>query len=396
MSNQLEAAPNWDEIKLAARVLILPKFELDLSQLGLAQRMKYEEFELLFHHLFLLIDSQETRRRFKGPYPALDQEGRARFIESAVRFINDKQLHGQRVTSSQLRMYGGETFRRLIGSLIRIASERETAGLLSRQSIEEQVGLEQSSASLDILADGIEAIRGNILEIEEGLRASRDALAQLKARMGESKQQADEKWHNLTRELKNYSSPRDQWQASNMCTCLLSRLETSSGESKSALEKLKSMRLPHCNGAANKSHDRSQTNNEKRLSQFIREAKAHLNSNQQVEESNPNRLGERMGQQLTDFDEKMTRWLEMLRDEGDQADEVLLKNSEIRERYQQLVRIFPLIGLTPMTAPESVTFDASDFDSLAKVLADFPDFDCNSEQTLQIYQAVLNKRSKKN
>lgn len=385
-----EATPTWEEINAAVRSLLSVRFnQLDLSHIGSNQRLKYEEFESLFYHLFLLIDSQETRRKFKcAPSGApRSQEDRAKFIELAVRFINDKRLNSQRVATTQLRMCGGEPFRRLIGSLVKIASEREIDSLKKRLPIEALIEIEESGDSsnlrndLEVLLNKIDEIKLNISENQQNLRDSTEKLANHRNILAEAKQQTDDKWQNLAHKLRGFSSPRDQSQALEMCNNLLSQLETSSAEAKLALEKLdqtreriemeERKRQPKTD-RPNKLGDNLQVSSEKRLSQFIREAKEQLNPNQDhKDELQRNNIGERIKQQLAEYDEGLARLIEFWREESDRADEMLLKDSDTLERFKQLQKIFPLIPLTPITSTTQSEHNIKELDwnIIAKVLS---------------------------
>lgn len=114
-------ALTWGEILNELKQLS-PKLDFEL----IGQRLTYEDFEKIFHHLFFMIDPAEAKRLFRGViFPARNKEEQDRFIDTCVRYLNNKRLSSNRVSSSSLRMYGGEPFRRLVGTLIEAANNRK-------------------------------------------------------------------------------------------------------------------------------------------------------------------------------------------------------------------------------------------------------------------------------
>lgn len=113
---------SWDEIRRALSVF---KIDLEPMQGAGSQRLAYEDFERIFYHMFLLIDGPGTRRKFRLIYPASDREKRDQFIESSITFINQRRLNPQPISRSHLRAFGGETFRKLLSTIIRQVKDVE-------------------------------------------------------------------------------------------------------------------------------------------------------------------------------------------------------------------------------------------------------------------------------
>lgn len=115
-----ENVPTWEKIRDSLKDLFSTKklTVLELDDVQVNQRLQYHEFELIFYQFFLIIDQKETKRRFRTAYPARNQDERNKFIDLAVKYINDKQLLPKKVTAQRLKTYGGEPFRSIINAMI--------------------------------------------------------------------------------------------------------------------------------------------------------------------------------------------------------------------------------------------------------------------------------------
>lgn len=375
-----EETPCWHRISYAAKALLTGKFDLDLSQIGATQRLRYEDFEPVFYHLFLLIDPTETKRKFRGLHPARNQEERTRFIDTAVRFINDKQLHTQRVASSQLRMFGGAPFRSLLTSLIKTASERELESLRGRVSIESQLEVDQCGDDLVVLVDSLAVVCSSGSATRSTLHELKEQLVEMKKDLANRSQLVQEKWSTLMHRTEGFHSSQSysQDRVSALCQSQLSRLEAAYGETKQAMERIKSVKLPESNATAGllSTKDNGQST-VKRLSQFIREAKGQFDPDKELlREACGANMHEKIRQQLAEYDSKTLKLIETWREDQEKADEMLLKNPEILEKYNQLQQSIPMIALKPIEVDANHDVPLPDRPSLSdieSILKEYPD-----------------------
>lgn len=122
-SGSVDARADWDAIRVALE-LLLP--ELDVSQLGKRAHLDSDTSERILHGLFLRLERKTWQRLLKAktPPPSKTPQERAKFIESAVQFVNGQKLHSQLATASLFRMCGGAPYRQLLRSLIGHLEER--------------------------------------------------------------------------------------------------------------------------------------------------------------------------------------------------------------------------------------------------------------------------------
>lgn len=116
-----DESTTWDDIRNELSVL---KIDLKPMQGHGSQRLGYEDFERIFYELFSLIDGPGTRRKFRLIYPASGRDRRDQFIDSSITFINQRRLTQQPISKSHLRAFGGETFRKLLSTLIRQVNQK--------------------------------------------------------------------------------------------------------------------------------------------------------------------------------------------------------------------------------------------------------------------------------
>lgn len=293
-SKAVEEAPSWDRIAAALKVL-LSRFDIDLSDIRKSHRINYEEFETIFYSLFQLIDPAETRKRFRSiSGAARNPEERSKFIELCSRYINDEQMVSQRVTTSQLRILGGESFRRLVESLIKTACAREL----------ERSGAEDDTAISDLSqAEIAEELERELTKMQENMARYRDSvdnLRRLKQQVADSNREvaACVNRYQQSLSLDDASSSScassGRYDTSAIVRSLLSRLELSHKQTGVAMEKINAIEKPR-EAAATATADR------KRLSQFIRETASKFDISQELEVSRT-RLNEKLRQQLEDYD----------------------------------------------------------------------------------------------
>lgn len=375
-----EETPCWHRISYAAKSLLSSKFDLDLSQIGTTQRLRYEDFELVFYHLFILIDPTETKRKFRGLHPARNQEEKTKFIDTAVRFINDKQLHTQRVASSQLRMFGGAPFRSLVTSLIRTASERELDSLRGRVTIESQLEVDQCGNDLGVLVDSLAVICSSGSATRHTLHELMEQLIEMKKDLANRSQLVQDKWSSLMHRTDGFHSSQtySQDRVSALCQSQLSRLEVAYGETKQAIEKIKSVKLPECNTTTGLSSTKDNGQSTvKRLSQFIREAKGQFDPDKELlREACGANMHEKIRQQLADYDSRTLKLIEIWREDQEKADEMLLRNPEILEKYNHLQQSIPILPLKPLEVDVNHDLPLPERPSLSdieSILKEYPD-----------------------
>lgn len=416
-----EETPSMDRIVRALKVVLF-EFELDQGKVGTTQRLQYEEFELISYHLFLMIDPHETKRRFRSVCAARNPEERSKFIELAVRFINDKQLMPQRVTTGQLRILGGEPFRRLLDSLIKVACSSE----LDRSGLPEP-DTDDSSALL--LARRVQEESAKLRESMQRFRDSQEQLRELRKRTEDSARLTHDRWLGLaarnnvdvtggsggqflpgeeevveveeeeeeepsTSSAISQSTGGDNTQTSKVfdfspvVRALLARLEKSHARQKVAMQKIRSIELPR-----EVTTDANDSAVKKRLSQFIRETANRFTSKDLQEippEVHRNKLNEQYRQQLIAYDEGVEGLVRMWRQEEDRRDEELLREPKMRAMYAELERLLPKIELTPIGAQPEV-FEAKRRDHspapslefIKEMFALFPDERYDDQEILE-------------
>lgn len=399
----VDETPTWDGIAYALKSLLCD-FDVDLSKIGTTQRLQYEDFETIFYHLFVLIDPSETKRRFRLICAARNQEEKTKFIESSVRFINDKQLHPQRVSSSQLRMFGGEPFRRLTRSLIKAASERE----LERHelSIEEQVELQQCNNNLERLLDYLNeksnCISNTMLELNQSMEHLREARKSLE----DSNQAIQDKWSFMAdklaaRDERIFSPTKDgvqsatcdsisgsstnnnlnhhQRDVSPIVRTLLERLGASHSKTKLAIQRIQSIELPR-----EETLGPGESAVRKRLSQFIREVANKFNtSHELLPDAHQTRLNEQVRQQLVEYDRGVERLIEIWREEENRLDEELLQMADMNDMFAKLEGLIPRIELKPI-GPQKNNNESVKKSEIEKILKDFPDSRYDDEEIVEI------------
>lgn len=404
----VDETPSWDAIAYALRS-VLCEVDIDLSRIGSTQRLEYEDVERIYYHLFLLINPRETRRKFRLVCAARNQEERNKFIESAVGFINDQQLHPQRVSSAQLRMFGGEPFRRLTASLIKAACEREMER--HELSIEEQVELEQCNNDLGRLLDHLSEKMKSISSAEIRLKQSMEYLRELRERVKESNLAILDKKSCLSVKLVHaearsstpapnighksisgcsisgssigggitYNHPNCQRDISLIVRTLLERLGDSLSRTKLAMDRIKSIELPR-----EESLGPGETVKPKRLSQFIREVANKFNTSHEElkSEARQTRLNEQVRQQLIDYDRNMERLIEAWREEENRVDEGLLQMPDVRDMFDNLEGLIPKIQLTQI-GPKGSAADVNVGD-IEQILKDFPDPRYDDQEIIEI------------
>ena len=391
-----EETPCWHRISFAAKSLLTSKFDLDLSQIGTTQRLRYEDFEPVFYHLFLLIDPTETKRKFRALHPARNQEERTKFIDTAVRFINDKQLHTQRVASSQLRMFGGAPFRSLVTSLIRTASERELESLRGRVTIDSQFEVDQCGNDLGILIDSLAVICSSGSATRHTLTELVEQLIEMKKDLANRSQLVQDRWSILMHRTDGFHSSHSysQDRVSALCQSQLSRLEAAYGETKQAMERIKSVKLPECNTTIDllSTKDNGQST-VKRLSQFIREAKGQFDPDKELlREACGANMHEKIRQQLADYDSRTLKLIESWREDQDKADEIMLRNPEILEKYNHLQQLIPIISFQPIRVNVNHDTPLPERPSLSdieSILKEYPDPKYDDRHIIEISRSYF-------
>lgn len=377
----IEETPSWDNIHCALRLLFSRFEQLDLTSIGTTQRLQYEDFEMVFYHLFLIMDQTDTKRKFRDIFPARNQEERTKFIQLSVRCINDKQLSSQRVAASQLRMCGGEPFRRLMANLIKAATEKEIHSI--RRIAPDCMGLHSSQdiqtkgENLDFYIDKICQKQQKVKELSNNLKETIDRLKQLKENVNEAKRLHQEKWNFLSTKLDGVSYSYNHRHMQAICRSLFSRLEQANAKSKAATEKIKKIQLP------TEGTDDIVSSGKKRLSQFIREVRDQFDSS---------RIVDKIGQQLVEYDNGVDKIIETWQEEQERADENLLKNPEIFEKFRFFENIVPKIDLKPIGHVDN-TKEKPLLSSIEQILNQFSDPKYDDREIVEASRAYFNENT---
>lgn len=303
-----EETPKWTILRVALKS-VLAKFELDLNHVGTTQRIDYTDFEKIFYHLLIIIDPNDCRRKLWSLYPARDLDGRSRFIELTTQLINDRQIGATKISSGQLRVCGGEPFRRLLCSLIKKAAQVEIQSIERKLS---NVTTQTPDVSLTELEDSIVLLKSQILNKSNDLEHGLNELVRLE---------------NLL-EMKNGIKN------------LLDQLETSNGRVKVAVEKIKSLEIypDFVKGS-------TILETSKRMSNFVNEIRECLLVK-------PDTAKSKIENQLAEYDNGNERLISTLEDEIAKIDAALLEKEEMRERYNFFSNLIPAIEFAPIISKD--------------------------------------------
>lgn len=376
-----QITPNWDVIGDALKSLF-SKYDVDLSSVGQSQRLEYSDFETIFYHLFAIIDAAECRRKLWSIYPARNPEERSKFINNAALIINSNQMVPNRISASQLRMFGGEPFRRLLTALIMKAAEVETAAISKRLAAEDE-NYQMPEGSLEEYCSEIEQtiklIRLKSIDLDELVQKFyNDQQAQQ-----DLNEEIQEKWLSLMgiEEQLDLSVENIEDNKKSIYKSLLSKLETSMRSRESAKRTIaavpKAMLTKSSLESPVAKHDTS-----KRISEyFVNLKRCLLASPQYSPDTNQSRIINKISQRLIDYETGVDEICLNLELEKEKADEALMKNPEMQERYKYFETVIPFVNVKPidLKIDSNKTIDMA---KLRELLAKYPDGRYDDEEIL--------------
>lgn len=410
----LESTPCWHRLTCSIKTLFEHQNtitkqaeEIDFNQLGASSRIKYEDFERIFYQLLLIIDTQDTKRKFKGHYPARNKEEQNVFIDMVAKAINDRQpqLHSRRVASSQLRMFGGVPFRSLLSSLVRRANEREIEKLKSRLDLQSSCKSDAASddnvaavlldnkndnnkSNLNNYREPLDKLSSRVRSLSEELKLSLERLEKCRDIERDELQQAQELWcqvapaRSMERLVISKLTDYNQEQLNSIFRMDLSRLESIHADLEKALDRVNAISLPK----ERQQQQHANTNDKqaapvKRLSQFIRDTKSKFDPDREFLRDTLQQKGaaacqpDRMLQQLVEHDQQMSQLIEMWRAELELAEEQLLRRPEIMDRYKQFELVIPKINLKriSITMNNDQANTINNKEAIEEILKQFPD-----------------------
>lgn len=362
--DKVDMAPSWEDIRVAL-VALLSRFDLDLSQIGATPRLSYEQLELIFYHLMLLVDSNYTKRRFRNIYPAKSKEDQNRFLDTAVQMINDKQLSQKRITISNLRMSGGEPFRSLLESVIYGAMRREQES--SRKRFGCDLSLIESSnhktnTTLEDRLDFMEQLKQEVQDNLEEVERSRRNLETSKETVGEKMRSL-----SIKLDLDLTSCKRENLQ--NIRKALLTRLENAAATCKANSNAILEIPIETLQPSE------EQSLKSKRTSQLIREARVKLEASE-----GENIAPEDLRKRLAHLDVRVCSLLNRLQDKQEKANDALLEDPQNLKLYEKFQSEIPLILL-----PHDCRPNVAD---LERILSYYPDPNYDDKEIVEVFKRL--------
>lgn len=339
-------APTWEFIGLSLK-LVLSRYDLDLSNLGSAQRIDHKDFEQIFYHLFMTIDPADTKRKFWSIYPSRNPEERTRFIETSLQMINGKQMSPYRASLAQLKMLGGGPFRRLLGSLIEKAAESEIQHVLKKYpgcSIE-------VDSNIDTNIKRLEKLQRDIADQLPIMKESIKKYKSLQETMNIMNHETNETLEMLNikafRELDGCKS--DAKHVKEMFKSLLIRLERTSLRKNAAIQKIKQISIP-VEDSFESNLPTTPNIGKKRISEYFKEMREFLALSPDCDRGdNKSKMLDKISERLKNYDDGVDNLITLWEDEQERADEAMLEIPEMRERYEFFEKLIPKISFTPIS-----------------------------------------------
>lgn len=302
-----------------------------------SQRLDYAVCETIFYQLILMIDPAECRRKFWGIYPSRDADERTRFIENTAQFINGKQLVPYKVTASQLRMCGGEPFRRLLTSLINKAADVEIKANIKRLKLKEEEM--QISTSWEEILDKQDhtrdIIRERILEfkfVKSRLEELKEKLSDMESELKDTSNSLSEEVYGEISSLNHY----DERRLKDMYKILLVRLEKSHSRCKIAAEQIK--KTPPLEVISTPIIG-FPTRKVRRMSDYFKEMRERLTSSPLI-----NKISER----IYHYDSRIEAIISNWENDLEKADDEFLRRPEIMEQFEFWSKLIPPLDIKPV------------------------------------------------
>lgn len=341
--NKSEEAPDWDTIKYALKCLFA-RFNIDLNEVGASHRLDWKNCEAIIYHLVFIIDVSECRRKYWDIFPSRNTEEKSRFIKLTTQFIEDKQIVPDKITMHNLRVCGGESFRRLLTAMIMRAADTESKALQKRLI---QPLVDVSPNSIDVNLSKLE-----YAELELSEKFTQFKILKQKYEDTQKKQcDIDEKKKEIT-EARNLGLSLTQDQLNNdlLSTddykALITRLEKSSARCTLAAEKILSLaKEDNYNTSSSTGGDRLKTT----VSQTLKEIRARLSSAPgYLLKTHKTELVDIILQRMSYFDEKVKFIISNWEVELERAYDFLLKDPEFKHCYDEISKLVPSIEIQPM------------------------------------------------
>lgn len=342
--------PDWDTLRAALQSVLVNQ-KLDLTAIGTTRRLDFDTFEKVFYHLFVLLDPQETRRKFWDSFPSRDVRERKNFVERAAQLINEKRWSPNRVTTSMLTMCGGAPFRRLLATLIRRTADKEI----------EQITL-KLGPGFDLRLDTIDLKEEHKKledELNEKIRKTSEILSSVESIDDQKEQligQINDRWEDLARNFLNYDEvpPYD----TNQFKIIYKNFLASVGESHSEIKKYTELIRKHIEDDAFRSEIDLDTRDSKfreskRVSEIILEMQDKLTFTDGKFSSKGGRSSEWLLNKLDQCDLNMKAIYFDCEQAVERAEEALLAKPDFRERYELFKQIVPAVDIKPMFVEQS-------------------------------------------
>lgn len=348
LSNSTNSASlNWETIGHALRSLFY-KYDVDLSGVGKTQRLEYQDFEKIFYHLIAIFDPAECRRKFWTLYPSRNNEEKSKFINETVQFINSKQLSSTRVSASQLRMCGGEPFRRLLTDLIVKAAEFEIATIIKKTP---ECLVNHTNMDCDEFLNTYGQVGEKVIEKLNLLRETEDKLNLIHEQIDDMDREIDNKWESQVGEVfaQDYFVDQNSFdRIKDIHKTLVSRLEKSYERCKAASKEIKD--IPKPPETVNLGTPPGKMDVSKRVSELFKEMRQRLTlSPDFTPETSKSKLINKITHRLIYYDNGVDTLISTLEAEREKADEELLKQPELQERCNFFKSLIPFVDCKPIS-----------------------------------------------
>lgn len=322
-----EVTATWDQLYLALQSLFPT---LELGEIP-THRISYEQFEKILIRILMVIDLKACKRKYRSVQSATEKAARDKFLNDACEIINAKGVFAQVVTMKQLKMLGGEPFRRFLSGLIKFTLELE---------------LENSSKSLTVvMPDDEQILRSLIKETQQNLSNTLTDLETLESTI--SKLDSDSRYERLAIEEKwkkmcpNGPKNFDAIKMREIFKTQLEQLDRVNSQARMATSRVLSIPPPPSSGP------KRSEEKQKRCSQSLRELCKRLDTNStDIDGTSQAQTSKQVSRKLEELESGMVELLSDLKKARDRADEQYLRQPRIArlcERFDLLESQFSSI-----------------------------------------------------
>lgn len=369
----MDETPTWETIDYALKTIFSRHPNCNFKGVGQTQRLEYKEMENILYNLFLIIDPTCCRQLFRVIFPARNQDDRNKFMDQASAFINKRHLCADKVSSSRLRMCGGEPFRRLLSSIIKRATDVEIAADAKRLGHDKPIYVEETIDGCFAVA---KASKIQLKQMISQLDDKSDLCDRLYDSLELKKQASKDLWEDLISSNSGKRSDSGDINIKTIYKSLLSRLQASNEKSILVIDRIKSKQLPETIEESRDKLTASKPEQAKRVSYFVREVRKCLTLSPEIdgkEGSKPNSESD-LEKKLSDYDAGICNLISEWEKEKIKSDEEMLERPEFLERYSFYQKLIPSLDIEPLASLNSKfnKLSSPKFSELREILSEYP------------------------